>query len=269
MSNEISIKIEGIEYPSISAALKAYGNNMLVYRRRISLGWDKIRAVTTPIGFKASVVVGGRNFRSLKEAADEFKVSISTLRRNIEKGWSPGTKLPKNATSKEIELEGIRYFSLEEAYKAYGISRQAVNLRLKRGMSLEEAIISRKKMHLGGNSKKVMINGVEYKSIKEACQKLGLNYSTVCARKNYVCCYKNLSHGQIIEDMLEGENKKRKLRGRQGNKININGVGYKSIKEACQKLGLNLSNVYKEKHHSINVEYEDIIKRILEEKNGK
>lgn len=74
------------------------------------------------------------------------------------------------------------------------------------------------------------INGVQYNTVKEACEDLGLNYGAVMTEKN--------RGKKTYEEVIE-----HKLKLNETRTIEINGVTYSSMHEACRENGLDYARV--------------------------
>ena len=95
---------------------------------------------------------------------------------------------------KEISCAGKTYSSVLEFSIAYSIHPSTTGRRLRDGWTPEEAArLSPRKNK--GHGKKVVINGVSYSTIKEACEALKLDPKTIRAR---------IQRGYSIEDAFEG-----------------------------------------------------------------
>ena len=74
------------------------------------------------------------------------------------------------------------------------------------------------------------INGVQYNTVKEACEDLGLNYGAVMTEKN--------RGKKTYEEVIE-----HKLKLNETRTIEINGVTYSSMHEACRENGLDYARI--------------------------
>lgn len=190
MSNK-KIVVCGVEYPSISDACRHYNISIDTVSHRIrNSGWSVDQAFTTPV--------------------------LRRVEKNV-----PITKIKNN---KIIAMKGVKYESVSEACKVFGISSSVVYQRLAKGWSLEDALTLDRKV----NSKSITVNGITYKSKSEACRQLGMHEATVTSR---------LRQGSSVDEAFSKNLKKEKK------SIVVHGVEYSSISEACRKLGLSRNKV--------------------------
>ena len=108
---------------------------------------------------------------------------------------------------KYIFFEGKSYESIAKLADEFGIKPVTLRTRLRKGLSIEEAL-SQDKL----NCRKVIYNNVEFSSIRELCNTLNIDESNKTITK-------------------------------QGKVVFINGKVYNSIKEASVKLNINESKL--------------------------
>ena len=91
MKNTKKLTVEGVEFPSRTAAARHYGlNPKLVNERVTKFGWTLEQALelearpTTP--YRKKVVIGGTEYSSMRQAAKELDVAQSTLMNRIKAG---------------------------------------------------------------------------------------------------------------------------------------------------------------------------------------
>ncbi len=107
----------------------------------------------------------------------------------------------------------------------------------------------------------IIVKGIEYKSIMEACRKFGVvaYYENIIMYKRY----HNTSYEEAILYYSGNENK-----SRHGKNIVIGDTVYKSILEACVSLGVNYPNLltYANRH---GIPYDEAIEKYLDGKISK
>lgn len=134
-----------------------------------------------------------------------------------------------------LEYKGKKY-SKKELANLFGIKYGTFIAKLSRGWTLEEI-----ENGYRNNSYTIEINGIKYKSKKDACDKLGISYRQL-------------------------NNKLNNINTKYNKKITINGITYKSKKEAKEKLNCStytlnklinnqISNVEKVKYIIDNKEF--------------
>jgi transposase-like protein len=86
------VVVDGVTYPSQTAACKAYGVDLTAVIGRLKRGWSAEEAYgakpRNPIHFRP-IVVDGISFSSVKEAAERFGVRSDTALARLKRGWNP------------------------------------------------------------------------------------------------------------------------------------------------------------------------------------
>ncbi|MFA0689271.1 hypothetical protein [Vibrio splendidus] len=110
MKNTKTLTVEGVEFPSRSAAARHYGlNPKLVNERVTKFGWTLEQALELeprPKGdYRKKVVIDGIEYSSMRQAAKELGVAQSTLMNRIKVGISVEEALSTEHTERE-KLKG-------------------------------------------------------------------------------------------------------------------------------------------------------------------
>lgn len=88
------------------------------------------------------------------------------------------------ANRKKVVYKGKEYESLEQLLKETGVGRSTLTYRMRKGMSLEEAIDTDR---LDRSPKRVEYDGKEYSSFVELCEAYGVNINTFRKRRQDGC----------------------------------------------------------------------------------
>ena len=123
---------------------------------------------------------------------------------------------------KKVILDGKEYSSIKSLCESYGVSYAMVTQRLKRGMSLENAIKIPLKTHRNGI--KIVYNGKEYPSIRSLANEKNVPYHVVQMR---------LKKGMSIKKAIEtpvGE--------LMGNEIIFRNKKYSSFSKLCKAFNI-------------------------------
>jgi hypothetical protein len=146
------ITVQGISFPSYAQAAEHYGFDATVFSQRIArLKWTPEQAAGLEDkhwnGKSKTLFVNGEKFSSIRQAALEFNIDIALVYSRIEKGWTPEQALdvhtpPESTkyTGKEITVLGKTYKSIAAAAAVLGISAEPFRLRMKKGMTPEQAL---------------------------------------------------------------------------------------------------------------------------------
>lgn len=93
---------------------------------------------------------------------------------------------------------------------------------------------------------RVIVNGIAYSSIKEACDAYNLSYGTI---QNYMHNHYVGPSEAILASITGGIYKN------QSTSITINGIQYGSIKECCRRLGISYNTVMKlKREHNVSAD---------------
>ena len=131
---------------------------------------------------------------------------------------------------KKIEFRGKEYKSLEDfflknkeiiPFKAY----VTLKSRLNEGLTLEEAIKKGKKK-TGKSFGPYVVEGVSYRGLPDVAKEYGITERAI---------YKRYSRGKRGDDLVPKKKRKDYVEPKKKYKYYINGVGYKSIADACRK----------------------------------
>ena len=159
-----------------------------------------------------------------------------------------------------INIHGNEFNSIKEACKHYKVSydmEKTYKQRYKE-LSHEQIIL------MLCNMKKSNINilGSKYKSVKEACDILGIDY-------RYIKVIKTRYKFKTLEAALRAyvrvnitEELKTYNDAKGAQSVNIDGVDYDSISSACKDLSISEASVYKQMRKGISPE--ESIKYLLE-----
>jgi len=131
---------------------------------------------------KIEFKVGKKFFESFAEACRHYGIGESTCSNRLKRGWSVEkafTFPPENFDkSQPVELFGNTYSSLKEASIQNDADYKKVFYHIKyMGETPEQAIKA-----VAGKSRKVVVQGVEYPLMKDACEAHGVKVPTVCYR---------------------------------------------------------------------------------------
>lgn len=132
---------------------------------------------------------------------------------------------------KQITVEGKVFKSINEASKYYNVASSSVNRRLNNGWSIEEAfeLVERK----NARSKEVTLEGITYRSIKEACMYYCKDYDKIKHR---------LRTGWSVEEAFDLDEREYMYKG-SPRPIIIEGKSFESIKEACKYYKMDYDKV--------------------------
>lgn len=148
----------GKEFKTEKEMAKHWGISLEVYKGRRRSGWSLEKSLTTPTRLVREPVeyrdYTGRVFSSAKSMAKEYKVSSTTLLRMLDGGKS--TEEVTHFLSQRVvqtrrgvtcsDHLGNTFPTKSEMLEHWGMSKSTFDGRLRRGWSLEEALIGKRKV---------------------------------------------------------------------------------------------------------------------------
>lgn len=148
------IIVGGMAFPSRGAAADYFGIDVSVFNLRVSrLGWTPEQAAEIEPRGKYSrnkIQVGGVTFSSIKQAADarglDYKLVWGRIKNN---GWTIEQALGISTPPKTVKYQGVDvtafgngFSSLTACAARYEISTDALRRQIKKGLSVEEAVLA-------------------------------------------------------------------------------------------------------------------------------
>lgn len=164
---------------------------------------------------------------TLKQLEHLLGIETKVLRYRYRQGWR-GDKLFKPVKSKQTYLVNGERLTVKQMHEKYDVSTVTLYNRIKRGITGSELIKPKKHGFT--------YNGVHYRIMQEAADKLGLNMGTLNARIR--------KHG-LSQDLAMPLNEY--LTKYKATPITIYGVHYNSIIEAQKATGLSRASLAKER----------------------
>lgn len=233
MSNKVIYN--GKEYKSIYCLCKEFGIHLSSVLYRLNRGDSLEDAVTffinkniNGIGNK-SVVYKGRTYYSLYFLCRKLGISFASVSYRIQKGETIEEAVDYFYHNKStVEYNGVVYKNKLDLAKKLKINITTLSRRLMSGIPLEEAVSS---LLNSNKNSGIVVNGIKYKSVAEACRVLGKQCNTVRMR---------LHNGWSIDEAFDIKARKIQTKPKQ---IKVEGVVYKSLSEACKKYNLCRSTV--------------------------
>ena len=184
--------------------------------------------------------IEGKEFPNLRLIAKEYDINENTLYQRFHRGKRDDELIPLNKRKNYIkpikkinyryEVEGKGFKSYDELSKHYGVKVVTIRTRLKRGLSLEEALgivktpdLRYKKNNIKKTTRSVkdvdlVVDGIKYDSISQLAKSFGL--------EPYVVRNRIIDYGYTVEEAV-----KKPLKGKS---INVKGKEFSSIAEAAR-----------------------------------
>lgn len=104
----------------------------------------------------------GRDFKSLKVMADYWGVKYSTFIQRFNKGWSIKDCLSKPNAVRNVKFNGKTYDNVKVLCNSLqGVNYYTTQTMLRRGLALEEAIITQQQRYKQRKAKKALKLGLE------------------------------------------------------------------------------------------------------------
>ena len=172
------------EYRSVSEMCRKYGIPRQSYEQRKNKGWNIEKILTTPVKTKTAPCSDhlGNHYDSIKEMCEHYNITYKTYINRITNGWSleetltissrkkllePNLSMNENVDLSELKFqngykiiihnqkhyidhEGNIFKNVKSMCEYHNVSTSLFLSRLKKGMSVKEALYKKKvKDHLG------------------------------------------------------------------------------------------------------------------------
>ena len=329
---------DGVQYDSIIDYCRK--NNLKSHRiyglLRLGYSLDEATDLANNIQAKdrVSVTVRGVTYDTLKDCCTDLGISYDSVisYRYYHKDVSYADIIEQKLNSDEprdttVTVNGVTYNSTEECCTALNINYDDIILAKQKFSRYPIGKIISNKMYLESykepyhkrkinsdtdvisRAKPITFDGVEYKSVRECCLAVGIDYDKVINRKTI---YKGKTYEEIIREYLEGvcttrivvngkvynsmsqycksegidaslfsylknKHKDKSLEDitemiktdAYGTLVVINGVKYHSVMKCCRELGVDYRSVKAYKHNHPDVDYDIIVNIYLEKKKAK
>ena len=122
-----------------------------------------------------------------KAFAELTGIPYSTVQSRWKRGWSAEriatTPLLAEREIKTYHVNGKDYFGMQELAKAFHMSAATIQMRLKKGMTAEQAVTIPVRKP-AKEAELFLCCGKEVRSYAEACQMFDVSYHTFCGRRN-------------------------------------------------------------------------------------
>lgn len=175
------IVIEGVKYPSLSSAVKAYVFSYDTIKQRIQRGWSVEQAfnlVPPPprkVANSLTIELEGISYPSFASAARHYGLSLTMVKKRMKDGWSKYQAFEiedkENYKGPQIiEFEGHIFKSFTKAAEHYGINIAVANLRKKKKWNLEKIL----KTPVISSKQAIVVDDKSYASISEAARCFGI-----------------------------------------------------------------------------------------------
>ncbi len=217
------LEYKGKKYSCLKDLCKKIGAPYSLVCRRVNDGWSLEDALNTPV--RHEIEYRGKKYPSIKALCMENDVDCTVVYSRLEAGWTLERALntPEGIcpNAKEVVYNGETFKSISSLCRKYGLNISRVTTRVKRGMSIKDAVET---PDIVSQGKPCVYNEKKYRSIKNLCEQLGFNYDIILRRIN---------SGWTLERAINTPGKSNKI------EVVYNGEKYQSISKLCEKYGAN------------------------------
>ncbi len=118
------------------------------------------------------LVLKGKTYGSLLDAATQFKVNPTTLARRLRSGWTNEQavgleeKPQRIGSAKKVVYKGITYPNLKHLAEAFGKNAEMLRRKIRDGQTIDQALAERVEKRISSNAKSIQFNGISYPSIQ-------------------------------------------------------------------------------------------------------
>lgn len=140
------------------------------------------------IGTGNEILVDGKTFLSHAAAADYYEIEQTKFNWRLRNGWTPEQAADlvdwDGAGPKPIEVQGIKFRSIQAAAKHFNLSPQTVGQRIRSGWKLEEAMGLVKKKGLKNEEIPIKLKNRRFPNQASFCKAGGFSDALVLKRRN-------------------------------------------------------------------------------------
>jgi hypothetical protein len=140
------------------------------------------------MGVEKNIVIQGKCYTSLLEAADEFGVHKSTLARRLRDGWTPeqavglAEKPKRIGSGKKVIYKGQMYNSIKHLAETHGIHPATFKRKLLQGSTAQQVIEAKDAKRNSPAAKTISYKGMTYPSITSLTNAHDVNASQFVRR---------------------------------------------------------------------------------------
>lgn len=140
------------------------------------------------MGVEKNIVIQGKCYTSLLEAADEFGVHKSTLARRLRDGWTPeeavglAEKPKRIGSGKKVIYKGQIYNSIKHLAETHGIHPATFKRKLLQGSTAQQVIEAKDAKRNSPAAKTISYKGITYPSITSLTNTHDVNASQFVRR---------------------------------------------------------------------------------------
>lgn len=177
----------------------------------------------------------GKTYRSIKEMASEWDVPYQTCLDRIGRGWSIKETLTKQVESGRKGSQtlvkdhaGNTYKTVTDMCRDYGIKPVTFYARIKRGMTIKEALITPVEVYREHKVEEWRdLDGKLFSSQAKLCKSLSCNPSYYRYLRG-----SGLTHIEALE----------RIKAKQQGEISNNSIGEEMVKHVLDQMGVSYSN---------------------------
>lgn len=260
---EKQVSIHGQQYKSLSEASRILNIDYRSIHKRINYGWEGYfyldegqkprKTIWGSRDDKVAVMIDGITYETIAEACRERNESVAMVSKRALSSNYPNYKRldgkievkrepPKNP--EEVSIDGTLYESINAAARAFELTSGGVIYRCGSSEYADWFLTSKVKQSeiefdpaFSSNPLSVMVNDVVYESQSEAAREYDTDVNTVKRR-----C-KSPSFPNWISPTIKKEQSKDGKIGIRS--VEIDGVYYRSINQACNETGIARETIKK------------------------
>ena len=177
---------------------KIYNKKYDTVHRRIIRGWTLEEALELVIDNSGEIVLHGRTFESLRDAAKAYRLSIIYIIKELRNNKSV-LEIFRIKNNKALIVNGKKQESIEKALENINISKRLYMQKIRKGWFIEEIIEG--KRDTGNRSR--YYKGKYFKNLKEISEYYNLDYNNFTTR---------LRRGWTLEEAINQKRNKKKRR---------------------------------------------------------
>lgn len=168
----------GTTYRSLNALANHLGISLPSIRHQtLKCGLSLEEAVEHCMEHNHCINLFGKEFSSLKEFAEQYRIHLPMLYSHLRNGLTMEEAVTKLTAIKPIIYKGKSYHTITDLCQAYGVQTEVFERMVKRGQTFEQALNWKRETSTHG--KGLYYNGLFYKSRIDLCDEYRLNVKMV------------------------------------------------------------------------------------------
>ena len=232
-----AIQFLGQQFTSLYAAAQHYHMNYWTFLRRLKrYGYNDPRVIRpTHIGKYFNIIILGKHYDTLQDAADDLGVRLERLRYHIKKYGPDDSRIlaADQQAGRPVTIQGQYFPSKAAAARHFGLNERTLAKRLTKFGPDDPRVLTKPQARVFHDYSHLIVDGHEFHSLTEAANYYHLPVLLVISRIE-----------QEHADPSDHDTYRPKGSRHRGRVITYRGQQYDSVTQLCEQRGLKRYRVY-------------------------